>query len=128
MAASGPVLVVDDDVDTRECVCAVLDMAGFEVRGVENGREALHELERGDRPCLILLDLQMPVMDGFEFRRIQARDPRWRDIPVVVFSGHYDVAESARRLAVPQHFQKPLDMDAIIAIAERHCAEAPALQ
>ena len=79
----GPVLVVEDDLASREMLCTLLDRRGWEVSQVENGRLALEFLET-TTPGLILLDLMMPEVDGFEvLRQLRAR-PDWRDIPVVV--------------------------------------------
>jgi CheY-like chemotaxis protein len=114
-------MVVEDNDDTRDSLCALLEAAGFKVACATNGLDALRKLEAGEQPCLILLDLHMPEMDGFEFRGVQVRDPRWVHIPVVVYSGHYDVAGVANRLAVPHHLQKPLDLDAIVDLATRYC-------
>jgi CheY-like chemotaxis protein len=122
MAGHGhSVMVVDDNQDGRESLCALLQYAGFSVTCARNGREALGLLERDELPCMILLDLHMPEMDGFEFRSIQVRDPRWSHIPVVVYSGHYDVGGAADLLSVRHHFRKPLDLDAIVALATEHC-------
>jgi CheY-like chemotaxis protein len=81
-------LVVDDDGMWREVVAAVLEAEGFDVVTAANGLEALWRLRRGGlRPDLVVLDLSMPVLSGWQFRAEQLRDPRLRDIPVVVVSG-----------------------------------------
>jgi CheY-like chemotaxis protein len=115
------VLVVEDNADARESLCAVLEIEGFAVTCAKNGRDALDRLEAGDAPSLILLDLHMPQMDGFQFRDVQVHDSRWAHIPVVVYSGHHDVAAAAETLKVPYHFAKPLDLDAVVEVAGRHC-------
>src|SRR5215510_8699670 len=63
------VLVVDDDQDIRDALCELLRDEGYEAIAVANGEEALTYLKGGNLPCVILLDLMMPVMDGWEFRR-----------------------------------------------------------
>jgi CheY-like chemotaxis protein len=89
-----PILVVDDDTDLRETLGELLHEEGYEARLCENGRVALEELRHGPRPRLILLDLMMPEMNGWQFREAQLEDARLRDIPVVVmtasrgFDGH----------------------------------------
>src|SRR5579862_4602951 len=65
------ILIVDDDPDIRDSLKEVLEDEGYEVNGVANGREALDYLRKSPRPCVILLDLMMPVMDGWQFRREQ---------------------------------------------------------
>jgi len=81
MAHSAPVLVVEDDRDVRESLVAVLEDAGYRVMSAADGRAALDLLRAGPRPAVILLDLMMPVMDGFEFRAEQVRDPSLADVP-----------------------------------------------
>jgi CheY-like chemotaxis protein len=83
----GVVMVVDDDEDWRELVVQFLSDAGFEAVGARHGREALARIRGGDRtPDLILLDLEMPVMSGWEFRREQLRDSALAGVPVLVAS------------------------------------------
>ncbi len=83
----GVVMVVDDDEDLRELVVQVLTDAGFETVAARHGREALARLKAGElTPELILLDLEMPVMSGWEFRREQLRDPALAQVPVLVTS------------------------------------------
>ena len=65
------ILIVDDDPDIRDSLKEVLEDEGYEVNGVANGREALDYLRKSPRPCVILLDLMMPVMDGWQFRKEQ---------------------------------------------------------
>jgi CheY-like chemotaxis protein len=89
-----PIFVVDDDTDLRETLGELLLEEGYDARLCENGRVALEQLRRGVRPRLILLDLMMPEMNGWQFREAQLEDAQLRDIPVVVmtasrgFDGH----------------------------------------
>jgi CheY-like chemotaxis protein len=83
---STPVLIVDDDASMRELMTTALLYNGFGAVTAVNGAEALKYLHAGGEACVIVLDLMMPVMDGFEFRREQLRDPRLAAIPVVVLS------------------------------------------
>jgi two-component system, chemotaxis family, chemotaxis protein CheY len=78
------VLVVEDDDDVSDVVVEVLRDAGYEVQAARNGREALDLVHQGSRPCVIVLDLMMPVMDGFEFLEHRSHDPWLADVPVVV--------------------------------------------
>jgi CheY-like chemotaxis protein len=120
MDHSGPILVVEDDDDTRTMVSTVLEFEGHEVITAANGREAF-ERARQDHPCLILLDLMMPVMTGEQFRAAQLAEPSIEDIPVIVLSAHHDAAAIARRMNVAGCLQKPLDFDALQAIVKRRC-------
>jgi CheY-like chemotaxis protein len=118
---SGTVLIVDDDRDIRDSLVEMLEDHGYHALGAANGREALDVLRtRGDTPCVILLDLMMPVMDGREFREEQLKNPAWIGIPVIVISAYGDVADQARALAV-DHLRKPLAMRSLIEAVRRYC-------
>jgi CheY-like chemotaxis protein len=90
------ILLVEDDDAVRESLSELLRDEGFEVVTARNGREALEHLRAGRRPTAILLDLMMPVMDGWDFRQHQLRDPALRDIPVVVVTATGFSAETIR--------------------------------
>jgi CheY-like chemotaxis protein len=81
------VLVVDDDVGIRQLLMRSLSFEGFDVIEAANGLDALTQLRSGRRPSVIVLDLRMPVMDGWAFRTAQRADPRIARIPVVILSG-----------------------------------------
>jgi len=93
-----PVLVVDDDAATRAMMRNILEKEGWRVSEAENGRVALERMKR-ERPRLILLDLMMPEMDGFEFADRVRRHPEWRSIPIVVVTGRDLSTEERRRLS-----------------------------
>jgi serine/threonine-protein kinase RsbW len=105
-----PILVVEDDDATREAECLLLQGEGFPVTAARNGREALDRLRSGLRPRLILLDLEMPVLDGYAFRAEQMGDPELEGIPVVVCSAATDPrrADSLRPAAL---LPKPVEFD-----------------
>lgn len=97
----------------------VLQDEGYEVTCVANGREALAHLRAGHRPCVILLDLMMPVMDGWQFRREQKQDAAIADIPLIVITaaaGNRPVLVEAEQLVM-----KPLDLTQLFAAIDRHC-------
>jgi CheY-like chemotaxis protein len=105
------VLVVEDDRDIRECMADALEMEGYAVSSASHGREALEKLHGGLRPDLILLDLLMPIMSGWEFRQAQLADPLLSGIPVVI------VSASAPGSARPdRHLPKPFGIDELLAI------------
>jgi CheY-like chemotaxis protein len=117
------VLVVEDDADIRESLIEILEESGFPTVGAANGHEALERLRGpGQAPCLILLDLMMPVMDGISFRREQLKTPELAGIPVVVLSAYRDIEEKAKDLNVAAFVKKPLDLDDLIGVARRYCA------
>jgi len=102
------VMIVEDDHLIREAIAEALDEEGFEVVEAANGREALDELHR-ERASLVLLDLMMPVMDGWQFREEQLHDPELSGIPVVVLSALRD-----DRLHAARQFTKPCDLDELL--------------
>jgi CheY-like chemotaxis protein len=112
----GTVLIIDDDVDIREVLSEALRDEGYDTASVPDGVEALAWLRGPRRPCLILLDLTMPGMDGLRFRAEQWRDPAIRDIPVVVFSADARIDVKARELQAAAHLRKPITLDALLEV------------
>jgi CheY-like chemotaxis protein len=114
------ILVVEDDSDISEAVTAILGDYGYSVHAAANGQEALDRLRTfNPLPRLILLDLMMPVMDGWQFRAAQAADPALAAIPVVLVSADVGVAQAAEQLAVAAWLRKPVDIRALIAVLDR---------
>jgi len=113
------ILVVEDDAATREALAMILGAEGFAVVGAANGQEALGRLRSDVRPDLILLDLMMPVMDGWQFRREQLKDPALAAIPIVVLSADGNVQQKAASLQTPEYLQKPVDADNLLEVIRR---------
>jgi DNA-binding response OmpR family regulator len=119
---ASPVLVVEDDGDIRESLMDFLQDHGYPSIGAADGREALDTLLALERPpCVIILDLMMPGMDGRAFREQQLRHPALLDIPVVVVSAYKDVAECVKGLEVATYLPKPLNLDALLQLVREHC-------
>ena len=97
----------------------MLTLEGFEATTAANGREALNHLHTSSKPHVILLDLMMPVMDGWEFRRLQQADPELAPVPVIVLSA-LDSARAATVDAVA-FLRKPLDFDRLLELVRQHC-------
>ena len=114
-----PVLIVEDDADLREMMAQLLALEGFGATTAANGREALEYLEQGDPPNVILLDLMMPVMDGWEFRRQQQSNPALANVPVIVLSA-LDPRRAADVNAV-EFLKKPLDFDRLLELVRHYC-------
>src|SRR5215831_14277797 len=102
------VLLVDDDASSVEALSELLKLAGHDVVCADNGREALDRLHEKGRYCVILLDLMMPVMNGYEFREEQLKDPSIAKIPVIVVTADGRAREKAALLGTDRYFQKPL--------------------
>ena len=123
-----PILVVEDDADVRCSLEWLLRVEGYAVTTAIHGADALRQLQAGLRPCVILLDLKMRVMDGFEFRKLQLQDPQLARIPVIIYSGIVDPEPVATQLQATAHLQKPFDLGTLLTAVEAHCrkpAEAP---
>ncbi|HEX5475180.1 MAG TPA: response regulator [Vicinamibacterales bacterium] len=114
------VMIVEDDRDTREMLGRFLELEGFTVQTASNGRQALDTLKTGPRACVILLDLMMPVMDGWQFRAAQTQDPGLSSIPVVV------VTAAGQRDHVPPidadaWLSKPVDLERLVRTLDPFC-------
>jgi CheY-like chemotaxis protein len=116
------VMVVEDDMDIREALVEILEEQGCEVVAAENGARAMAYLKSATAlPCLILLDLMMPVMDGQAFREAQVKDPALADIPIVVVSAYRDVQNHAEQLQAATYIKKPPRIEELVSAIARHC-------
>src|SRR5262249_4850322 len=116
-----PILLVEDDDEVREGLKAVLRTQGFDVVCVQDGLEALRALWRGFQPCVIVLDIMLPRLDGYSFREYQQANAPWRDIPVIVVSALHDLPELTEKLRPLAWFRKPLDVEALTETLTRCC-------
>lgn len=116
------VLVVEDDTDLRESLSQALQDHGFGVTTAANGQEALDLLQAGARPSVILLDLMLPVLNGWQLRDVLRHDPDLGQIPQLVISAYMDEAEQVV-LALPPDdcIRKPFHLRILIDAIERHC-------
>ena len=115
------VLIVEDDPDIRDFMQFLLDASGYETMTAANGQEALTVM-RQTRPCLVLLDLMMPVMDGFDFRERQVQEQGIADVPVVCLTAMYEPSYVSKRLQVPC-LRKPISIDQLLAEVEQRCRD-----
>jgi CheY-like chemotaxis protein len=113
------ILVVEDDAAIREGLVEVLRAEGHVVVEAANGLAALEKLRWGMRPCLILLDLRMGVMTGWEFRAEQKKNSALADIPVVAMTTGRWKADDLKDFV--EHIQKPIDLEALRLIVARYC-------
>jgi CheY-like chemotaxis protein len=113
------VLLVEDDYDLRDATTDALEQGGYRTVAVLNGQEALEWLaDAAHRPSLILLDLMMPVMDGWQFREEQLKNPAFASIPVAVLSARGDAAMDADVVCL----RKPVRSKDLLAFVARFCA------
>ena len=115
------VLLVDDNFVTREAMSQVLGCDGYRVTTAANGADAIRRLTGPEKPNVILLDLNMPVMDGPTFRQRQREDQDLAGIPVVVLSSDGDGAEKATSMGAETFLQKPVDTARLLDIIHRYC-------
>jgi CheY-like chemotaxis protein len=116
------VLVVDDDRDAREAITELLQVEGFTVLAAANGREAL-DLLKVENPSVVLLDLMMPVISGWEFLRHRKKQPELAKIPVIVTSAVIDRATAADAEGVDEFLVKPINIDKLVTLVKRLSAQ-----
>ena len=114
-------LIVDDDESLREALCELLSYR-FRTVGARHGQAALDYLVTAEKPALILLDLMMPVMDGWQFRSIQQKDPRFSNIPVIVMSASRSL--EARPIDALR-LLKPFDLEQLLELIDSVLGPAP---
>ncbi len=117
------VLVVEDDIDCRDAVTNLLESEGYAVTSAEDGQVALDRLREGLDPCVILLDLMMPVKDGWQFRAEQLRDDALAAVPVIVVSGAGRAMEQAQLLGLQDYIAKPIPPERLLEMLGRYCAK-----
>lgn len=119
------ILVVDDDPDIREGLLALLESEGYAVGEARNGREGLEKVEELS-PALILLDLMMPVMNGWEFgQRLRSR-PEWADIPLIVLSAAGNARAKMSDLRALAYLPKPFEVEELLRLIRRALSPANA--
>ncbi len=118
----GPILIIEDNIEIRETLVDVLVDEGYKVMSAENGQAGLMTLMNAkELPCLVLLDLTMPIMDGFTFRQEQLKEPLWARIPTALLSADGKLEEKAREAQVLEYIKKPVDLDKLYSLAEKYC-------
>jgi len=118
---SRTILVVEDDEAIRESLQEALESDGYEVFTAEDGKLGLEMLDRMPRPCLILLDLMMPVMNGWQFLEKMKEDTALATIPVVAVTAAGDRGKTA---PADMLIKKPVDLDNLLSVIEKFC-QAP---
>jgi CheY-like chemotaxis protein len=115
------ILIVEDEEPIREIIAEILEGEGYLVVGVSNGLEALAYLrDQANATGLILLDLGMPVMTGWEFREEQLRDPALATIPVIVMSAWLSLNQNTAPPTATAYLGKPIELEALLGVVERY--------
>jgi CheY-like chemotaxis protein len=120
------VLVVEDEDEARDSLVQILEFEGFRALEFSNGTEALDHLKNSQEPCLIVLDIRMPIMGGPEFRSALLQDPRLAKIPVVVVTALEPSA--AAGLSAVRVFRKPVDVDALVNVVRQNCGKGRGIE
>ena len=119
----GPVLVVDDEEPFRNEIVEALRRSGYAVVSAGDGREALEYLRGDDTPALVILDMMMPLMEGWSLFEAVKHDPRLASVPIVLLTcvGDDDDDDNMARLDVSGYLNKPVPMNELLSLAARHC-------
>lgn len=120
-ALSRFVLLVEDDVDLRRDLAFLLQRQGHSVVTAANGEDALAKLGESATPSVIVLDLMMPVMDGWALRAELLRRPSLAQVPVVLLSGDADVARESASLRAADCLTKPVDLSRLYRLVAKYC-------
>ena len=125
MSCSRPILIVDDDEDIRDALRDTLQDEGHEAVAVRDGASALSWLKQVEAtPCLILLDWNMAPMNGAQVLQAIRTDPELSALPVVLVTADARIEEKARSPGLTAALRKPVDLNALFAVVERHCGVA----
>ncbi len=112
------VLVVEDDNDIRAALVDVLECEGYHAVSATNGKEALDMLQEIEKPCLVLLDMMMPIMNGQEFLDRVMKDSYLAPIPVLIVSA---IADKTNTKGAIGFVKKPVDIDTVLKIVDEYC-------
>lgn len=121
MAPCQSVMIVEDDPEIRETLKEIIELEGYTVFTASDGRKALEMLRNApQRPCLVLLDLMMPVMNGWELLELREQDVLLATIPVVVVSAAGDRAKNTQATG---YIKKPVDIEVLLSTIRQYCGE-----
>lgn len=119
------VMIVEDDRDVLESMAEVLEDCDYQVIRATHGADALKLLrELAEKPCVILLDIMMPVMDAWQFRAEQQTDPDLNQVPIVILSAHARAQEAAAEMRAAAALEKPVRLDTLLSTVARFCEAA----
>jgi len=113
------IAVIEDDIPALDALTELLETNGYQVRQAHNGQEALEAIKSSEPPALILLDLSMPVMDGWEFMRRQRLEPSIAHIPVVVITALVSAVPAGAKALI----SKPINVNRLMLLVQKYCSE-----
>ena len=119
------ILIVEDDEAIAEAIVGLLEDEGYAAVSVSDGRAALEKLRDGEKTCLILLDISMPVMNGWQFRQEQLKDAALAPVPVVVCTADGRAAVKAQSIGAAGWLQKPIDPERLLEVVGTYCPRTP---
>lgn len=119
------ILIIEDDDAVALAIASLLEEAGHRAVRVPDGRQALRELRSGERTSVILLDMTMPGMNGWQFREEQLKDKALADIPVILCTADGRAKEKAREIGAAGWLRKPVDPDRLLRAVHEHCRGTP---
>lgn len=114
------VLIIEDDKSIRDSLAQLLEFEGYNVTGAANGQEGLDCLQ-GLEPCMILLDLMMPIMDGWQFSSQVKADPKLSRIPLVLISADGNIHQKAQQVQALGYLKKPINVDRLLGTIKQYC-------
>jgi CheY-like chemotaxis protein len=117
-ACGHSVLVVEDDDDIRNAIVDLLESEGYCTEAAENGKEALEKLYHIPKPCLVLLDMMMPIMNGRQFLDEVMKDSKLAPLPILIVSA---VAEKSNTAGSVGFLKKPIDIDVVLNVVSQYC-------
>lgn len=112
------ILIIEDNDGIRETLQIFLELERYTIFTAANGKEGLEALQRHSRPCLILLDLMMPVMNGWEFAEQMKKDESFATIPIVVVTAYGDQTDAINAMKV---IKKPIDLEVLLEAVKDAC-------
>lgn len=116
------VLIVEDSLEIQDSLREILELESYHVNVANNGQEAMDYLESAsDLPQVILLDLRMPIMNGYQFRKLQTEDPRFNQVPVIMMTADHNATTRSEYTSANAFLRKPLDMEVFLNTVEKFC-------
>jgi CheY-like chemotaxis protein len=119
MSAQKSILIIEDDEGIRETLKVMLEFEGYTVSASANGKDAIDTLGKIPKPGLILLDLMMPIMNGWEFSEHVSHTPEWSTIPVVVLTAFADKEQPLKHARTT--LKKPIEIEDLLKVVRQYC-------